>query len=183
MASFTGGCLCGRVRYTASAAPAFTGICHCRNCQRFTGSAFETVLGFPKEAVQIEGERKIYQDTSDAGRPLYRGFCPNCGSSLTSEVTVMPGVLMILAGTLDDPTVVQPTMGAVLQQRAALGGLGRRAETFYPHAGIGHRDNVAPGGFVQFALRVVPCRSCTNSGRREETRAAMRGGASADRSP
>ena len=61
MASFTGGCLCGRVRYTASAEPAFTGICHCRNCQHFTGSAFETVLGFPKDAVQIEGERKIYR--------------------------------------------------------------------------------------------------------------------------
>jgi hypothetical protein len=110
MTTFTGGCLCGRVRYTASAAPAFTGICHCRNCQRFTGSAFELVLGFPKEAVQIEGERKIYQDTSDAGRPLFRGFCPNCGSSVTSEVTTMPNMLMILGGTLDDPSSVQPGM-------------------------------------------------------------------------
>lgn len=108
MTNFTGGCLCGRIRYTVTAAPAFTGICHCRNCQRFTGSAFELVLGFPKDAVQIEGERKIYQDTSDAGRPVYRGFCPNCGSSITSEVTTMPKLLMILGGTLDDPSSVQP---------------------------------------------------------------------------
>ena len=110
MASFTGGCLCGRVRYAVGAPPLFAGICHCRNCQRFTGSAFETVLGFRKEAVAIEGEVKIYQDTSDAGRPVYRGFCPTCGSGITSEVTVMPGALMILAGTLDDPSSVQPGM-------------------------------------------------------------------------
>ena len=139
MASFTGGCLCGRVRYTASAEPAFTGICHCRNCQRVTGSAFMTVLGFAKEAVQIEGERKIYQDTSDAGRPLYRGFCPDCGSSVTSEVTVMPGVLMILAGTLDDPSAVQPAMELYCSSAQPWVSLGRRAETVFPYAGIAGR--------------------------------------------
>ena len=108
MANITGGCLCGRVRYTVSAAPVFTGICHCRNCQRFTGSAFELVLGFPREAVQIDGERSVYQDSGDSGRPVHRGFCPNCGSSLTSEVSTMPKLLMILGGTLDDPSAVQP---------------------------------------------------------------------------
>jgi hypothetical protein len=110
MATITGGCLCGRVRYRTSAAPTYTGVCHCRNCQRFTGSAFEVVLGFPKGEVVLEGEVKIYHDISDAGRPIYRGFCPNCGSGVTSEVTLLPGVLAILAGTLDDPSAVRPTM-------------------------------------------------------------------------
>jgi hypothetical protein len=110
MATFTGGCLCGRVRYSSDAAPAFMGICHCRNCQRFTGSAFESVVALPKSEVAIEGEVKIYQDTSDAGRPMQRGFCPNCGSSLIAEAAVMPGILMVLAGTLDDPSVMQPGM-------------------------------------------------------------------------
>lgn len=110
MTSFTGGCLCGRVHYTATAAPAFTGVCHCRNCQRFTGSAFETVLGLPKAAVQIEGELKTYQDTGDSGQPVWRKFCPNCGSGVVTEVAVMPEIVMILAGTLDDPSAVQPGM-------------------------------------------------------------------------
>ena len=110
MAIMTGGCLCGRVRYSVDVAPAFTGICHCRNCQRFTGSAFETVVGFPKSDVKIEGELKTYQDTSDAGRPVQRSFCPNCGSGVTSEVAVMPDLLMILGGTLDDVSALQPAM-------------------------------------------------------------------------
>ncbi len=110
MTTFTGGCLCGRVRYSTDAEPTFTGICHCHNCQRATGSAFSPVLAFPKDAVHIEGELKTYQDTGDSGQPLYRTFCPNCGSSLIEEAALMPGVLMILAGTLDDTTVVQPAM-------------------------------------------------------------------------
>ena len=61
MTNLIGGCLCGSVRYVASGDPAFTGICHCRNCQRYTGSAFEPVLGFPSAAVSIQGELKTYQ--------------------------------------------------------------------------------------------------------------------------
>ena len=59
MANMTGGCLCGRVRYTVTGVPAFSGICHCRNCQRYTGSAFETLMAFPAEAavgVETEGQ-------------------------------------------------------------------------------------------------------------------------------
>ena len=110
MTTYTGGCLCGRVRYSTGAAPVFSGVCHCRNCQRATGSAFSPVLAFPKPEVRIEGELKTYQDTGDSGQPLYRNFCPNCGSGVTDEAAIMPGVLMILAGTLDDPTLVQPAM-------------------------------------------------------------------------
>ena len=47
MANITGGCLCGRVRYTVTGEPAFSGLCHCRNCQRCTGSAFEALIAFP----------------------------------------------------------------------------------------------------------------------------------------
>ena len=39
-----GGCLCGQVRYTANAEPAFTGVCHCKNCQKQAGSAFSIVV-------------------------------------------------------------------------------------------------------------------------------------------
>ena len=62
MASITGGCLCGRVRYTAAGEPAFSGICHCRNCQRCTGSAFETVIAFPTASVSVQGELTPYND-------------------------------------------------------------------------------------------------------------------------
>ena len=110
MTTFTGGCLCGRVRYSTEAAPTFSGICHCRDCQRATGSAFAPVLAFPKAEVHIEGVLTTYQGTGDSGQPIWRSFCPNCGSGVYDEVAIMPGVLMILAGSLDDPALMQPTM-------------------------------------------------------------------------
>jgi hypothetical protein len=108
MTIFSGGCLCGRVRYTTEAEPAFTGICHCRDCQRTTGSAFSTEIAFPTAAVQLTGALTTYVKTGDSGRSTTRAFCPTCGSSVTVEVEAMPGLLLIAAGTLDDPTVVRP---------------------------------------------------------------------------
>jgi hypothetical protein len=110
MANITGGCLCGRVRYTVTGAPAFSGLCHCRNCQRYTGSAFEALIAFPAASVSVQGELKTYDDTGDSGQPVHRRFCPNCGSGVVNEVDVLPGVTIVLAGTLDDPAAFKPTM-------------------------------------------------------------------------
>src|ERR1700759_4126501 len=108
MATFTGGCLCGRVRYTATGDPAFAGVCHCRNCQRYTGSAFEPVMAFAADAVSVQGELKTYLDTGDSGKPVYRRFCPNCGSGLIADAEMLPGMKLVLAGALDDPAAFQP---------------------------------------------------------------------------
>jgi hypothetical protein len=110
MATMTGRCLCGQVHYTVTGDPAFSGICHCRNCQRYTGSAFETVVAFPSETIKVQGELKTYQDTGDSGQPVFRRFCPNCGSGVIADVNVLPGVTLVLAGTLDDPAAFTPTM-------------------------------------------------------------------------
>ena len=110
MAEITGGCLCGRVRYTASGEPAFVGVCHCRNCQRYTGSAFEPVIAFPAPAVTVEGTLSTYVDTGDSGKHLQRRFCPNCGSGVVTEVEVMPGMILVLGGTLDEPGRFTPSM-------------------------------------------------------------------------
>jgi hypothetical protein len=110
MTETTGGCLCGRVRYTATGEPAFSGICHCRNCQRFTGSAFETTIGFPTSSVSVQGDLKTYAEISDAGRAVRRRFCPNCGSGVIAEADAFPGMTIFLAGSLDDPNAYKPTM-------------------------------------------------------------------------
>jgi hypothetical protein len=54
------GCLCGAVRYTAEADPTSASVCHCRDCQKFTGTAFATLVRVPKEAVTIEGTLKTF---------------------------------------------------------------------------------------------------------------------------
>jgi len=110
MTSITGGCLCGRVRYAATGEPVFSGLCHCRNCQRYTGSSFEAVIAFPTPSVSVQGELKTYNDTGDSGQPVRRNFCPNCGSGIVAQADVLPGLTIVLAGTLDEPTVFKPTM-------------------------------------------------------------------------
>ena len=110
MAEITGGCLCGRVRYTLSGEPAISGLCHCRNCQRYTGSAFEPVMVFPSANVSIQGELKTYEDKGDSGKAVLRRFCPNCGSGIIAEAEAMPNLAIILVGGFDDPSVFTPTM-------------------------------------------------------------------------
>jgi len=108
--AITGGCLCGRVRYTIQGGSDFAGICHCRNCQRYTGSAFEPLMVFPSDVIQVEGDLKTYDDKGDSGGKVHRRFCPNCGSGVLAEVEVMPGVTIVLAGSLDDPAVFKPSV-------------------------------------------------------------------------
>ena len=108
MPQITGGCLCGKVRYSADAEPVFTGVCHCRNCQKESGSAFAIVIAIPQSALSVQGDLKTYQDKGDSGKAMLRRFCPNCGSTVMDEAEAMPGVVMVQVGTLDDPSWVQP---------------------------------------------------------------------------
>ena len=110
MASMQGGCLCGKVRYSTDADPVFTGVCHCKNCQKETGSAFSLDIGVPKPSLTVTGTLKTYADRGDSGQPLYRKFCPDCGSTVLTEAAVMPDVVMIAGGTLDDTSGVRPAM-------------------------------------------------------------------------
>ncbi|KST68251.1 GFA family protein [Mastigocoleus testarum] len=106
---FTGGCLCGSVRYECSVEPITMGNCHCRDCQRVTGSGYASGMLVPRSAVTITGDVKYYEVTGDSGSIVGRGFCPNCGSRLFSKPP-NPDLMGIMAGSLDDPSYFQPTM-------------------------------------------------------------------------
>jgi hypothetical protein len=108
MSQLTGACLCGAVRYTLSADPIRAGVCHCRDCQRFTGSAFGALVSVPKEALTITGTIKTFTSLGGSGKPILRHFCPECGSSIAEEASRAPGMVVINIGTLDDPKSVTP---------------------------------------------------------------------------
>src|SRR3954451_24350606 len=80
-----GGCLCGAVRYSATVEQATATICHCRDCQKFTGSAFATLVAVPKNALTIEGAMQTFRSRGGSGKPILRHFCPQCGSSIAEE--------------------------------------------------------------------------------------------------
>jgi|SRR5579863_6691109 len=110
MPQMVGGCLCGQVRYSANAEPAFIGVCHCTSCQKQSGGAFSIVVAVPQSALSIQGPTKSYAAKGDSGKNNVSKFCSNCGSIILSEPELMPGVAILRAGTLDDTSWVKPTM-------------------------------------------------------------------------
>jgi hypothetical protein len=111
MSELKGSCLCGSVHYSIAAEPLLTGLCHCTHCQKLTGSAFSLNLAVPRDSVTVEGERLMhFDDVGDSGLPVRRYFCGRCGASIMSESDAIPDVRFIKAGTLEDPSWLNPTL-------------------------------------------------------------------------
>src|SRR5262245_16963062 len=106
-----GGCACGAVRYRLTSAPMFVHCCHCRDCQRQTGSAF--VLNALIEADRVtllSGNPEPVAVPADSGRPhgIYR--CPSCKVAIWSVYGGAGAKLrFVRIGILDDPAVLTPT--------------------------------------------------------------------------
>ena len=97
MDRFTGGCLCGNVRFVATGRPYRVGLCHCLDCRKHHGALFHASAIFPQEAVTIEGETGTY-----AGR----SFCPRCGSPVFGR---SGDEVEVNLGSLDAPDQFRPT--------------------------------------------------------------------------
>jgi hypothetical protein len=102
--------LCGEIRYAIDRdGLAGQGHCHCRDCQRSTGSAFATFCFVPSAAFRAEsGTAKGYTVQGESGKGVTRFFCPDCGAQLYSEVEVMPGLRFVKSGSLDDASWMEP---------------------------------------------------------------------------
>lgn len=106
----SGGCLCGTVRYKISGVPVSSFNCHCRDCQRTSGSGFAPVILVKRDNAEASGNVNFYDAKADNGCINSRGFCPVCGSQLFELLERMPGMLTIKAGTLDEPSQFKPQM-------------------------------------------------------------------------
>lgn len=105
-----GGCACGSVRYRMAVPPLFVHCCHCRWCQRETGSAF--VINALIEAVRIDllnGELEIVDTPSESGKGQKIHRCPKCKIAVWSNYAGSGDAIHFLrVGTLDDPEKVPP---------------------------------------------------------------------------
>ncbi len=111
MSKVNGGCLCGSVRYTSEEEPVMTAICHCKHCQKQTGSAFSIVVGVPQTSLSLSGSTLVeFEDVGDSGQPVHRFFCNKCGSPIYTHVDVMGDIAFVKAGTLDDASWLVPQM-------------------------------------------------------------------------
>ena len=106
--SITGGCLCGAVRYEAQAEPLAVRTCWCRLCQYLGGGTATVNVCFETSALTISGEMSDHRSVADSGNVMHRGFCPKCGTPITSAAEVRPHLIFLRAGTLDDPSIAAP---------------------------------------------------------------------------
>jgi hypothetical protein len=115
--TFKGGCLCGKLRYEATAEPIMAGHCHCADCQKNSGSGHADHIMFPRAAVKIAGKAAEYKSKADSGNTVTRSFCPNCGSPVFGTSSGMPDMMTVRAGSLDDPELFKPQLAVYAVRR------------------------------------------------------------------
>ena len=104
-----GGCACGAVRYRLTSAPMFVHCCHCRDCQRQTGSAFVINALIETDRITLlAGDPVRFAMPTDSGRPHHIHRCHGCGTALWSDYGGRPALRFVRVGTLDDPAALLP---------------------------------------------------------------------------
>jgi len=107
MDRFTGGCLCGNIRFVAMGLPYRVGLCHCLDCRKHHGALFHASAVFPQDVVAIDGQTRAY-----AGRH----FCTHCGSSVFGRTA---DEIEVHLGALDTPDQLAPTYESWIIRREA----------------------------------------------------------------
>jgi len=95
--------MCGAIKYEYTGEPAVTALCHCLDCQKWTGGAYTSNVVVPRTAFQVTSSTKPkeYDAVGNSGKVNKHFFCGTCGSGLYTELEVMPDVTCVKAGGLD----------------------------------------------------------------------------------
>ena len=105
---YAGGCLCGAVRYELSVPLPKVVVCHCRDCQKASGSAAAFNARVRADALKItSGTYQTFAVTAESGEQLIRMFCAKCGSQMFSQRESLPQMITVKIGTLDDPSKLE----------------------------------------------------------------------------
>jgi hypothetical protein len=107
-AGFSGGCLCGAVRYQVRGEPGASGYCFCADCRKASGSGFIPFINVPAETVTFSGETLQFRSRSFRGTDAVRNSCPGCGGLVFGGIVGVDVSHTIYAGSLDDPAVFRP---------------------------------------------------------------------------
>ena len=90
--------------------------CHCRECQKRSGSPFGTMAYYPENFVNFGGEAREYSRPTDSGNTFTTGFCPGCGSTLYGKASGFPGVVGVTLGTIGEPQLLPVPARSVYEQ-------------------------------------------------------------------
>jgi hypothetical protein len=104
-----GGCQCRTVRYEITAAPLSVYNCHCKDCQRSSGSTHTMSMFVRREDFRVvSGDLATYDKAADSGRTVRMQGCSQCGTKLWNEPLAAPQFIVLKPGTLDDMSWAAP---------------------------------------------------------------------------
>ena len=105
-----GGCACGQARYRLHSKPMFVHCCHCRWCQRESGSAYALNGLIEGDQVEVfQGTVEMVKTPTESGKGQTFARCPECKVALWSHYAGMgPHISFVKVGTLDEPDHVPP---------------------------------------------------------------------------
>ena len=100
-----GGCLCGAVRFRLLGPPFEIDYCHCHSCRKHSGAPVSAFADCKRHLVEFtKGTPKLFESSPG----VRRGFCAECGSTLTYESDALPDEIHIHIGALDRPEDFPP---------------------------------------------------------------------------
>ena len=148
MTETPGGCLCGAIRYRITSSPLIVHACHCRDCQRITGTAFVMNLWIEREFVELQsGRPQSFTLKGGSGKDHEVFFCGRCGNHVWSRYGASPGdTLLVRAGSLDEPRKVKPDVHIFTRSKQSWLELPKDArvfEAFYKPAEVWPRESLA----------------------------------------
>jgi hypothetical protein len=110
-------CHCGQLRAIATGEPGSVYLCHCKACQRRSGSVAHWGTRWQKSQVRLEGPRKVYARKADSGFEIRCHFCPNCGTTVFAEGDRTPEFCVVPAGCFGDLGLPPPTISVWEESR------------------------------------------------------------------
>ena len=107
---FSGSCYCGALRYQASGEPLFKALCHCKQCQMFSGGMAALLIGMPKANFSYTQGKPAIADNRYSDANAHREFCAECGTHILAVSDASPDMVSIKAGTMDDSSWVNVSL-------------------------------------------------------------------------
>ena len=130
MTNFTGGCLCGKIKYVSTSAPKLAMNCHCKDCRKASGGPYLANVFIMEEFFSLEGEPKKFVHHSDRGSTMTKYFCGNCGSQIYGTNSARPGSVTIRAGSINETDVIQPSVNLFIKNKIQSTPINKELKTF-----------------------------------------------------
>jgi hypothetical protein len=116
--AITGSCFCKAVQYRITSAIPLAVNCHCNNCKKINGGAFSSLAVVKEKRLEITSGMASLA-TYQLNENLVKHFCGRCGSPIYNRNSRYPGRCMVALGSLDNPTVVTPSVNVHCENRLA----------------------------------------------------------------